>query len=417
MIQHIVDRGYHIVGRPFIKLIPLIIMGAYSTALSADSYLDAQKEFDAYQRQSDAQFQRTKDEFEIYKLKLQQAFKRYRAESEKIWGRKNTVMPERRNWVSYIGDLHHRSVVDFEAGTITVEVAFEQRTADNATRNRELARTIVSTLNQGGDRRSMLELADKPIAQGKGDALLAGQVAGSGGQPATEDQYKALASQAADHAQQRRITGRDGKTRFVYRAQLTLVPDHIRRRAQRFQQQIHTHAEGQAMPAALIFAVTETESMFNPNARSPAPAFGLMQLVPGSGAREAYRYLYRQDKVVSDTYLYNPDNNLRLGAAFLNRLYYHYFSGIDNDQSRLWATVAAYNTGAGNVFRTFAGSYSRARYGTRDNWKRAALKEINRRSPEQVYTYMRQHLPYSETRRYLHSVRSRMSKYRIDQGT
>ena len=77
-----------------------------------------------------------------------------------------------------------------------------------------------------------------------------------------------------------------------------------------------------------------------------------MQLVPTSGAREAYRYLYKQDRIVSDTYLYNPGNNIKLGTAYLNQLYYKYLAGIKNEQSRQWAMIAAYNTGPGNVFRS-----------------------------------------------------------------
>ncbi len=160
----------------------------------------------------------------------------------------------------------------------------------------------------------------------------------------------------------------------------------------------------------------ETESMFNPTARSPVPAFGLMQLVPTSGAREAYRYLYKQDRIVNDTYLYNPTNNIRLGTAYLNRLYYKYLSGIKNAESRQWAMIAAYNTGPGNVFRTFAGKYSKSRFGSRSKWKSAALYEINRRSPEEVYAYLRKYLPYRETRNYMKKVRSRIGKYQAPDG-
>jgi len=189
------------------------------------------------------------------------------------------------------------------------------------------------------------------------------------------------------------------------------VPDHIKKRARRYQHRVNQSAREQQLPPELIFAVIETESMYNPSARSPAPAFGLMQLVPTSGARDAYQYLYKKDRVVTDTYLYNPDNNIRLGSAFLHRLYYNYFSGIDNRESRLWATIAGYNTGAGNVFRSFAGKYSRARFGSRKNWQRIALRDINRRTAEQVYRHMKAALPYRETRSYIQKVRSRMGKY------
>lgn len=52
-----------------------------------------------------------------------------------------------------------------------------------------------------------------------------------------------------------------------------------------------------------------------------------MQRVPTSGARDAYQYVYKKDKVVNDVYLYNPDNNVHLGTAFLRRLNSDYLGG------------------------------------------------------------------------------------------
>jgi membrane-bound lytic murein transglycosylase C len=257
----------------------------------------------------------------------------------------------------------------------------------------------------------MAEIAKQPVSKPEGPPVLKGQVADENGKEISQDDYARLAARLAQQANKKVIRGDDGKQRVVYETRLHLVPDHIRKRAAQFQPAVERHAVRQKIKPALIFAVIETESFFNPNARSPAPAFGLMQLVPTSGARDAYRYVYNKDRVVSDTYLYNPDNNIELGAAYLNRLYYSYFSGIESPESRKWATIAAYNTGAGNVFRTFAGKYSRSRFGSYDKYKEAALREINRRTPEQVYQYMRSNLPYTETRDYIAKVRERIDKY------
>ena len=385
-----------------------------SSVVEADSYLDAQREFETFQRQQQSSYRQSVDEFEQYQRRLQQAFDRYQAEGEKIWGKKRTVMPDSHTWVSYLGDLQHRGVVDFQTGQVTVELAVERPRQDRD--RRQLEDTVLKLLEQGKDPRSMLDLARDPVARPVGDPVLSGQVADRDGTAATPENYPRLAARVVEQLQIDQVTGGDGQRRTVYRVQLHLVADHIRRRAALYQQDVHRFAEQQAMPAALIYAIMETESMFNPMARSPAPAFGLMQLVPNSGAREAYRYLFKQDRVVNDRYLYDPSNNIRLGSAFLNRLYYLYFADIKDRQTRIWATVAAYNTGAGNVFRTFAGRYSRARFGTRARWKQAALREINRRSPEQVYTFMRRHLPYQETRSYLKKVRARIGKYQIPEG-
>jgi membrane-bound lytic murein transglycosylase C len=54
--------------------------------------------------------------------------------------------------------------------------------------------------------------------------------------------------------------------------------------------------------------------------------------------------------------------------------------------------IAAYNTGAGNVFRTFS----------RD--RTTAINQINSLQPAGVYDQLRKKLPYEETRNYLEKV-------------
>jgi membrane-bound lytic murein transglycosylase C len=372
----------------------------------------AASEFDQYRQQMQHEFKQTKDEFEEYKRQLLEDFETYRRKTDSVWGAKDNVMPDSSNSVSYPGDLSHRGVVDFEHGTVDVDVALpaDDKVSDEGAR-RKLEDTIVKVLKQGADTRPMAEIAKQPVSKPEGPPVLKGQVADENGKEISQDDYARLAARLAQQANKKVIRGDDGKQRVVYETRLHLVPDHIRKRAAQFQPAVERHAVRQKIKPALIFAVIETESFFNPNARSPAPAFGLMQLVPTSGARDAYRYVYNKDRVVSDTYLYNPDNNIELGAAYLNRLYYSYFSGIESPESRKWATIAAYNTGAGNVFRTFAGKYSRSRFGSYDKYKEAALREINRRTPEQVYQYMRSNLPYTETRDYIAKVRERIDKY------
>jgi membrane-bound lytic murein transglycosylase C len=275
----------------------------------------------------------------------------------------------------------------------------------------DLKKTIVNTLKQGADTRSIVEIAKQPVAVPSGSAVLKGQVSDDTGKTVAGSNYEQLAATLASESKKKVIKGADGQSRFVYSAQFRLVPDHMRKRAMTYQGEVNKNARKQGIPSALIYAIMETESMFNPTARSPAPAFGLMQLVPTTGARDAYRHLYKKDRIVSDTYLYKPSNNIRLGSAYLNILYYSYLQGIKNPQSRQWATIAAYNTGAGNVFNAFAGRYSRARFGSRQQWKRIAINEINRRTPEQVYDFLRRNLSKAEGREYVKKVRSKMPKY------
>lgn len=369
-------------------------------------------EFEAYRQQQNQGAAAAKDEFETYKQKLLTAFAQYKKQTGKVWGDKNNVLPQANNWVSFQGDLAHRSVVDFEQGIISVEIALPaQQTISASEARRQIEATILKALNQGADNRSMIEISQQPVAVSSGPAVLTGLIANAQGDAVNQQDYANIAAQTAASASTTNIRGNDGVNRVVYHTQLQLVPDHIRKRAVVFQDDVNAQSQRQNLPPALVFAVMETESYFNPVAKSSAPAFGLMQLVPTSGAREAYRYVYNQDKVVSDTYLYDAKNNIELGSAYLNRLYYVQLVGIENPQSRMWASIAAYNTGPSNVLRAFAGKYTKTQHGSYDKWKQGAYKQINGMTADQMYNHLRSNLPYPETREYIKKVGERIGKY------
>ncbi|MFW2371918.1 MAG: murein transglycosylase domain-containing protein [Gammaproteobacteria bacterium] len=381
-------------------------------SFSSAPLLASNSSFESYKQNTEREFAQAKDQFRLYKQQLLAAFDEYQFKTDQVWGRQHRARPNKKTWISYQGDLNHRSIVDFENGVVRVEVAIDKdRKIGKPQAIRDLEHSILTTMNLGQDKRSILKLAKQPVAKPSGPAVLSKLIADDRGQPLSKSDYKTQAANLAARARSSTIKGEDGKSRLLYSAQFRLVPDHIRKRAKQFQPTVNKYAAEQKVPAELVFAIIETESMFNPVARSAVPAFGLMQLVPSAGALEAYRYLYNKNKIVTDQYLYNPSNNIRLGAAYLNQLYYKYMKDIKDPKARLWASIAAYNTGPSNVFRTFAGKYSRSRHGNWGRWKASALGAINRMSSAQVFDFMYRNLPYRETRHYIKNVRSRMNKY------
>ena len=177
--------------------------------------------------------------------------------------------------------------------------------------------------------------------------------------------------------------------------------DYLSERARQYIGPVAAEARRRQLPASLVYAVIETESHFNPRARSHIPAFGLMQLVPKSGGLDAYHYVYGEKKVLAPEYFFQPNQNVELGVAYLDLLYRRYLRAIKDDQSRLFCTIAAYNTGAGNVAKAFTGA----------NNVRVAASVINEMSSDEVYTYLLENLPYDETRNYLRKVTAAQARY------
>lgn len=81
-----------------------------------------------------------------------------------------------------------------------------------------------------------------------------------------------------------------------------------------------------------------------------------MQLAPTSGGRDAYRRAKGKDAIPSREYLFDQENNIELGSVYLNVLSYNLLERIDNEVSREYCVISAYNTGPRNVFKTFAGN-------------------------------------------------------------
>lgn len=90
---------------------------------------------------------------------------------------------------------------------------------------------------------------------------------------------------------------------------------------QPFNEVVIAAAKKYGVNSELIYAIMRQESSFNPNARSPADAFGLMQLVPRMAKAAAEKSEVRYKK---ETDLYDPKVNIPLGASYLKTLWQKY---------------------------------------------------------------------------------------------
>ena len=143
-----------------------------------------------------------------------------------------------------------------------------------------------------------------------------------------------------------------------------------------------------------LLAVMETESHFNPLAKSHIPAYGLMQIVPATAGADVNKQVFSSDKKPTPEELYDSERNIEYGSAYFNILMTRYLKEVENPTSRLYCAIAAYNTGIGNLSKAF------------NNGKRgrmAAIEKINQMTPEQVMHVIKSKT-HTETQRYLEKV-------------
>lgn len=212
---------------------------------------------------------------------------------------------------------------------------------------------------------------------------------------------------AAVVSQSKRVTtsttGGDGKRRTVVQVQMAMVTDYLNEKAAQFKHLVSEFSQTFKIEEPLIYAVMEQESRFNPQAVSHVPAYGLMQLVPWSGGCDAYTYVkkLKQPKNPEPSYLYVPRNNIELGTAYLRILMNRFASVADPDCRRL-CVIAAYNTGEGNVSRSFVGKAASAK---------SIASHINALNYSQLYNHLTTRLSTGEARGYVEGVSRRREKY------
>jgi membrane-bound lytic murein transglycosylase C len=238
-----------------------------------------------------------------------------------------------KEWVDYGKSGDTMSRVDYEKGKIEVEV-------------------LVPAEDAQGDRAK--KAAEKKVAEQLRNALseTPDQVKTPKGEAVTPDKAEKFVHEALVPQMKvspKPVVAEDGKKRVKVTVVVPLVPDHIAIRAKKQEARVLAAAEKYDLDPALVFAVMHTESEFNPRAKSQAPAFGLMQLMPKTAAREAYQFLYKQEKILDPEYLYDPDHNVLLGATYLHMLQARHFKKIKSADNRRLLSIAAYNCGPGCV--------------------------------------------------------------------
>ncbi len=355
--------------------------------------------FEQYRQQQQAAFQQyvksQQEAFKLYRQAYDQAFEAYKKGILKEWPEVLVSTPKR--WVAYSEDFKQRTVVDFDKGEVVVsqKVMPAMTAAEQAAVKQRLLQRL-QALKQLNYAEAFQK--DKPsVALERTLVQRVPPAWRKSGTPAAK--RVPILSERTDLASAKlEVKPQQQVVQLRYRLQENDVQARVKAVLPSVLQQAHQH---QVEPA-LVLAIMKHESSFNPLATSHVPAYGLMQIVPTSAGKDATQYLFGKPKVLTPSYLYTPEKNIQTGVAYLHILNYRYLKHIQDPQSRLYCVIAAYNTGAGNVARSFIGS---------TNIRRAAQK-INNMPPEQVYQHLLQHLPYDETRRYLKKVASSYQQYR-----
>jgi len=379
------------------KMILLVFVTLNLFALTQKEYIEQEKSaFNSFKKSQE-------DGFKSYKKAQNAAFAKYKKGISEIW--QEPKMSTKKKWVSYSEDKKTRSDVDFEAETITVETIASSPQEAQMKLKVALAKAVTidtKTVQKTDPLEKILAKIKKPKgivdAKVKAEPILATVIFKK---PPTR---KSVAAYVNKHINKKKIVVQPAqkiKHSKLYTIKVKMPKNAMIKRSKIYYSEIKKHSLKQKIPMALTFAIMHSESNFNPRARSHIPAYGLMQLVPKTAGIDTYRYLYKKKRLVTGQYLYNSTNNITMGTAYLHILYYRYLRKIKNPDSRMYCTIAAYNTGAGNIAYAFTKKY---------NMNKAAPL-INKLTPDEVYAKLMKDLRWDEPKHYLKKVSKRMSAY------
>lgn len=363
----------------------ILLFCTFLLANNFENFLDKQnQDFTSYKTALEK-------EFAAYKKAYDKSLEAYKKEIQAYWPKAEISSPHR--FIQYDKNYLTKKSVDFENETIEMEVIAQ---------NEEEARTkLISSWND-----LMQEDVKSAYKKDQLESKINDELNQS---PQIISEEKIIADVLTLEQQNEFISilhhqpleKKEHNNKTIYTLNLKLPSNAMIKKAQLYSQSVNAYATKNNIDKALVYAIIHSESSFNPMARSHVPAFGLMQIVPKSAGIDTYYFLYGEKRVLNSDYLYNPNNNIKLGTTYLHMLNYKYLNEIKDPQNRLYCSIAAYNTGAGNVARSFTGT---------NNMTKASHK-INTMPSSDVYKHLMRHLPYSETKHYLHNVNERRFIY------
>ncbi|MCB4205574.1 transglycosylase SLT domain-containing protein [Deferribacterales bacterium Es71-Z0220] len=350
-------------------------------------------EFDSYKKQLD-------EEFENYKRILDEELQNYKKEIGAYWS--DLKISNNKIFVEYSQDKKSRKIVDYENDRLIVEVKVDNL-SDKTSSIRKVQELVEDTINENlvtaFERDQVSKNVERRLSK-KSNIVVTGDI----------PKVNVLSPYIAKETDLEKIRENikisdikevDGKDSKVLRVEINLPNKDLKEKVNFVKKYVFNYAGVHRIRPEVIFSIIHNESYFNPLAKSYVPAYGLMQIVPKTAGADATKFLFGKEKILAPSYLYNPDNNIKIGAAYFRILYYSYLKDIKNPTSRLYCSIAAYNTGSGNVAKAFVGSYNIS----------AAVNVINRMSPDDVYRTLKRSLPYDETKRYLDKVLDKIKVY------
>ena len=323
----------------------------------------------------------------------------YKNYLSKRWGKDNVKLSNKTRFTQYSKDMDSRESIDFKNGLLTIEMISDKKpNIDTKKFNQTLLKISKETISDAISKDPVSQLEQKylvkkditkPYVISKKSHYLNGL-------------FKQKTITKKD-IKQKQVILPNGKKKFITYVDVPMVPNYLQKRALKYKGFVLQKSKEYNLTPSFVFAIIQTESYFNPLAKSNIPAYGLMQIVPTTAGVDAYYALTKRKRILSPNYLYNEHNNITIGTKYIQIIREQYLKGVKNEKSLAYCTAVSYNAGIGSLIYSLTGSKKK---------RKLAIYKINTMSPEELYHHLRTSKRLTnEARNYVKSISEKSKKY------
>ena len=324
-----------------------------------------------------------------YYFEQDNGFIQYKSQIEKLWNEFKESTPS--EWVSYNKDFSGRNTVDFKNGKIKISTILDTKSQKAQTNlsNQLIAILSEKTKNNVSILKNQIENPLNPS------------------QELSKKNVKNISKKIFQNVKKIKLKGKDGKTRIKYTITLKMVPNHLQKRIKMFKPQIEKYCKKFEINPDLALAIIHTESYFNPKAYNRrGNAYGMMQIVPKYAGKIMNNQLNHKNRKPSPKYLYNPNNNLKMGIGYLRWLAKHKWKDVHNKTNLEYCLICSYNGGPGSIYKAMTGKMRKI---SQKKWDKM-IKNLNHMDNQKLFNHLKKKIPFKETREYLNTVVKRETK-------
>ncbi len=357
----------------------------------------AQDSFEEYRNQQNQQqndyITQQENAFKNFHQQQDSLFIQYKETIEKLWNEFRESTP--KDWVSYNEDFTGRSEVSFESGDIKVDAIVETDSEADQTQAQETIKQQIMSILEEKDSTEKPILADQVKNPQEPEKVI------------SETEIEQLAEQIAATATQEEVIGSDNQPRVKYTISLELIPDHVRKRAEKYKPIIENFCKKYQIDSSLALAIAHTESYFNPKAYNRSGnAYGMMQIVPKYAGLTMNNVIFHKNQKPSSNELFDPEINLQMGIAYLRWLADNKWDKVTNETNQTYCLICSYNGGPGTIYKAMTGKMNKI---GQEKWDKM-FADLSTMENQKLYKKLCKDVPYEETRHYIEKVVGKMNE-------